>query len=487
MRPIELRKPTDRYGRDERAMRRCQSANYGASWLLLLLLLIGAWDRVSPASAGQVPEAFAARLGGDERRTRFVVDLSGRVGFRAYVIPEPYRVVVDLEELRFRLPVGLGWRGLGLVKAFRYGLIDAGRSRIVMDTKGPVLLANAFIVEPEFDQPARLVIDIMPTDPPTFAALYKRQSMLRNSGEETEEAEKRQLKDESGIPIAPIVSKSEPGLAALSKDGDSHIRAGIELAAPLSFPRPEQKATGPIRRPEATTRKRPGIRTVVIDPGHGGIDPGAIGRSGAKEKDIVLAFAKELKEKIERNDGYEVVLTRSGDTFVSLKDRVRMARHANADLFIVVHADAVRDKGVRGATVYTLSETASDAEAEELAHNENKSDLIAGVDLAEESDEITGILIDLAQRETKNHASFFARSAVEQLKQITRFTGKPLRSAGFRVLRAPDVPSVLVELGYLSHAADESQLRSAAWRLKMAAQLAEAVASYFRTSVASGP
>jgi N-acetylmuramoyl-L-alanine amidase len=486
MRPIELREPTDRYGGDERAMRRCQSVNYGASWLLLLLLLIGVCDRVPPASAGQVPEAFAARLGGDERRTRFVADLSGRVGFRAYVIPEPYRVVVDLEELRFRLPVGLGWRGLGLVKAFRYGLIDAGRSRIVMDTKGPVLLANAFIVEPEFDQPARLVIDITPTDPPTFAALYKRQSMPRNSGEEREEAEKRQPKDESGITIA-TVSRSEPGPAALSKDRESRVRAGIEFAAPLSFPRPEQKAIGPIRRPEATTRKRPGIRTVVIDPGHGGIDPGAIGRSGAKEKDIVLAFAKELKEKIERNDGYEIVLTRSGDTFVSLKDRVRIARHANADLFIVVHADAVRDKGVRGATVYTLSETASDAEAEELAHNENKSDLIAGVDLAEESDEITGILIDLAQRETKNHASFFARSAVEQLKQITRFTGKPLRSAGFRVLRAPDVPSVLVELGYLSHAADESQLRSPAWRLKMAAQLAEAVASYFRTSVASGP
>jgi N-acetylmuramoyl-L-alanine amidase len=153
----------------------------------------------------------------------------------------------------------------------------------------------------------------------------------------------------------------------------------------------------------------------------------------------------------------------------------------------VVHADAVRNKSVRGATVYTLSETGSDAEADELAHNENKSDLIAGVDLAEESDEIAGILIDLAQREAKNHASFFARSIVKELKQTTRFTGKPLRSAGFRVLRAPDVPSILLELGYLSHDADEDQLKSVAWRSKIAARLAHAVDVYFRTNVASGP
>ncbi len=434
----------------------------GGLWLLVAVLAL--LDQNRPVAAAQVPEANATRLAGDQNRTRFVADISRNVEFKAYAIPEPYRVVIDLEEVEFRLPVGIGSTGLGLIRAYRYGLIDRGRSRIVMDAKGPILIERAFIVAPENGQPARIVVDVTPTAPATFAALYRRQSARPDSADQGQQ--------ETG----PLIS------SALAVDESAEFD---NQAVPLPLPRPGKAV--PPRHRQVTKPKAHGVRTIVIDPGHGGIDPGALGKSGTKEKEIVLAFAKELKGQLERGNNYKVVLTRSSDTFVSLRDRVRIARENAADLFIVVHADAVRNKAVRGATVYTLSEKASDAEAEELAHNENKSDLIAGVDLGEESDEIAGILIDLAQREAKNHASFFARSVVTELKKATQFTGKPMRSAGFRVLRAPDVPSVLLELGYLSHNADESQLQSPPWRARIAAQMVGAIEKYFATIVASSP
>ena len=470
---------------------RARASGWGAGVWLLFCLVLGTWSEFAPVAARQLPEANATRLGGDERRTRFVADLSRKVDFKAYVIPEPYRVVIDLEEVNFHLPVGLGGKGLGLIRAYRYGLIDEGRSRIVMDTRGPVLIERAFLVDAELGQPARIVVDVVPTDKSTFAALYRRQSLRQDSLEDTEqERDPVAYAVEAPLPSPPASGEpeSEPGPPASAPPGENSVAAADPpSSAPPVAERPAKVPAPRDRHPHSPKRKKPGIRTIVIDPGHGGIDPGAIGRSGTKEKDIVLAFAHELASQIERRSGYEAVLTRTSDTFVSLRDRVRIARHNAADLFIVVHADIVRNKRVRGATVYTLSETGSDPEAEELARNENRSDLIAGVDLAEESDEIAGILIDLAQREAKNHASFFARSVVDELKRTTRFTGKPLRAAGFQVLRAPDVPSILLELGYLSHDADEAQLRSAAWRSKIALRLARAVDTYFRTTLASGP
>jgi N-acetylmuramoyl-L-alanine amidase len=455
-------------------------------WCLVVCSALEAVD-VSAAASRQLPESTAARLAGDEQRTRFVIDISRSVEFAAYVVPEPYRIVIDLDEVSFKLPMGLGARGLGLVRAYRYGGLNEGRSRIVMDAKGPVLIKKAFLVTPAYGQPARIVVDIVPTTPTTFLAHYRRQSLRNEMAEEA-----KQLADAATHVAAGTTDEetsSSAGKSSANADGSARVDAAparLAMTVPTTSPA-AKSGVGALRDPRAAPFKKAGVRTIVVDPGHGGIDPGALGKSGTKEKDVVLAFAREVEKQIEDRPGYEVVLTRSGDTFISLRDRVRIARSSRADLFIVVHADAVRNKQVRGATVYTLSEKASDAEAEELAHNENKSDLIAGVDLAEESNEIAGILIDLAQRETRNHAGFFARSVVRELKQATRFTGKPLRSAGFRVLRAPDVPSILLELGYLSHPADESQLKSAAWRRDLARRLVEAVDSYFKTNVVSAP
>jgi N-acetylmuramoyl-L-alanine amidase len=226
----------------------------------------------------------------------------------------------------------------------------------------------------------------------------------------------------------------------------------------------------------------------VLDPGHGGIDNGTKASSGVMEKDLVLQFAQMLRGKLERSGKYRVAMTRSDDTFIPLAERVQFARAQGAALLVSIHCDAVpKGEGLaEGATVYTLSETASDAEAARLAEAENRADAIAGVDLTAEPDDVANILVDLAQRETKTFSLQFARSLVSDMKNTARLHKHPLKSAGFVVLRAPDVPSVLVELGYMSTKDDLKQLTSPVWRAKTADALAQAVDSFFGPRLAAG-
>jgi N-acetylmuramoyl-L-alanine amidase len=245
--------------------------------------------------------------------------------------------------------------------------------------------------------------------------------------------------------------------------------SSVAMATPAALVLPPPK-------PQTTGDQRP---VVVLDAGHGGVDPGAIGRSGIYEKEITLAMADELKKQLEATGRYQVVLTRDSDIFIRLRDRIALARAAGADLFISLHADAHSTSDLRGASVYTLSEQASDAEAAALATQENKSDVIAGVDLSHENEVVTNILIDLAQRETKNLSARFAAILVDELKADTLLLRNSHRFAGFAVLKAPDVPSVLIELGYLSSDQDEAELRSAKHRAKLGAAILRAVDGFF--------
>lgn len=409
---------------------------------MVLLVLLG--GQAVPSLAAGSPTAIAARVAGDEARTRFVADLTAPVGFTAYVLPDPYRVVIDLPSVAFQLPPESGRSAMGLVSAFRFGPLGEGRSRMVLDTRGPVLIEKSFLLEPEAGQPARIVVDLVSTGEEDFAARLK---------------------------------TDEP--AALAAIGEA-----AQAAVPKPRPRPGSEATAlPEEQPQG--KRASGRRLVVIDPGHGGIDPGAIGFRKTREKDVVLAYGLELKRVLEASGNVDVVMTRADDSFVSLRDRVRVARENQADLFIAIHADTVRGPEARGATIYTLSEKASDAEAEALAHKENRADIIAGVHLETESEEVTDILIDLVQRESKTHALVFAKKAVAEMKPVTPFTGKPMRSAGFVVLKAPDVPSVLVELGYLSSQQDEQQLIDPAWRKRVAKAMASAIEKYFSQRMAA--
>ena len=366
------------------------------------------------------------RIGGDDKQTRFVVDLSRKIDITAFMLADPYRVVVDLPRTTFKLPANTGVQARGLVKAFRYGLIMQGGSRIVLDTKAPVRLEKSFVIDAAEGQPARFVLDLVATD---------RASFMRNITLANRSAQQS--------------ASARPSDAPPKVEGD---------ARPL----------------------------IVIDPGHGGIDNGAKGAGGELEKDVVLAFALTLREKLEAQGKYRVAMTRSEDEFIALGERVRFARSRNAALFLSVHADALpkREGLAEGATVYTLSENASDAEAARLAETENKADVIAGVDLTAEPDDVANILVDLAQRETKTFSMQFARTVVEELKSAARLHKHPLKSAGFKVLLAPDVPSVLVELGYMSTKDDLKQLTSANWRARTAQALAQAVDAYFTPRVA---
>jgi len=375
------------------------------------------------------PVASEARLGGDATRTRLVMDLSRSIDIAAFTLADPYRVVIDLPQVIFQFPARTGEQARGLIKAFRYGLVMQGGSRIVVDATGPVRIDKAFVVAAADGQPARLVLDLVSTD---------RASFMRTLALES---------------------------------------------------RPVREA----KKPERDTSKRPndGRPLIVIDPGHGGPDTGTVASSGEMEKAIVLEFAQALSEKLEKSGKYRVLMTRTDDRFVPLGERVRFARHEGAALFVSIHADALAARGeadVRGATVYTLSDTASDSEAARLAEDENKADVIAGVDLSSEPEEVAGILVDLAQRETKNFSHHFARTVVAELKTAAKLHRNPLKSAGFKVLKAPDVPSVLIELGYVSNKQDLKLMTSDAWRTRTSEAVALAVNTFFSTRLAgSGP
>ena len=375
------------------------------------------------------PVASEARLGGDATRTRLVMDLSRSIDIAAFTLADPYRVVIDLPQVIFQFPARTGEQARGLIKAFRYGLVMQGGSRIVVDATGPVRIDKAFVVAAADGQPARLVVDLVSTD----RASFMRTLALEN--------------------------------------------------------RPVREA----KKPERDTSKRPndGRPLIVIDPGHGGPDTGTVASSGEMEKAIVLEFAQALSEKLEKSGKYRVLMTRTDDRFVPLGERVRFARHEGAALFVSIHADALAARGeadVRGATVYTLSDTASDSEAARLAEDENKADAIAGVDLSSEPEEVAGILVDLAQRETKNFSHHFARTVVAELKTAAKLHRNPLKSAGFKVLKAPDVPSVLIELGYVSNKQDLKLMTSDAWRTRTSEAVALAVNTFFSTRLAgSGP
>ena len=392
-----------------------------------------------PAATSNFPVASGARLAGDDKQTRFILDLDKAIQFRAFTLADPYRVVMDIPQVTFQLAPGTGNVGRGLVKAFRYGLVMPGGSRIVFDLAGPAKIANSYVLEAANGQPPRLVLELEEVDRANFVQL---------------------LSPESRPELKPAVAEAKaavgiPDTAAAAKSGEP-------------------------------TDTRP---LIVIDPGHGGIDNGTQS-GGEMEKNLVLGFGLAVRDRIQKSGKYRVVMTRTDDTFIPLNDRVKVARNQSAALFVSIHADALprREGDAQGATIYTLSDKASDAEAERLAEAENKADAIGGVNLTDEPTEVADILIDLAQRETRTFSNRFARLLMGEMKTTVRMHKHPLKSAGFRVLKAPDVPSVLVELGYVSNKGDLEHLVSEDWRTKTVGSMVQAVDAFFAKRLATaGP
>ena len=392
-------------------------------------------EPASPPAASNFPIVSDARLAGDAKQTRFVLDLDKTIRFRAFVLADPYRVVMDIPQVSFQLPAGTGTAGRGLVKAFRYGLVLPGGSRVVFDLSGPAKIANSYVLEAANGQPPRLVLELEEVDRTSF--------------------------------VQSLAPESRPELRPAIADANAAV--------------PAEAAASP--KPAAAADSRP---VVVIDPGHGGIDNGTQAGSES-EKSLVLGFGLALRDRIEKSGKYRVVLTRTDDTFIPLADRVRIARNHGAALFVSIHADALprREGDAQGATIYTLSDRASDAEAERLAEAENKADAIGGVNLTEEPVEVADILIDLAQRETRTFSNRFARLLMGEMKSTVRMHKHPLKSAGFKVLKAPDVPSVLVELGYVSNKGDLEHLVSESWRSRAVGSMAQAIDAFLAKGAAT--
>lgn len=389
-----------------------------------------------PVVAAAFPVASDVRVAGDDKQTRFILDLDRKIDARAFVLGDPYRVVVDIPQVTFNLPAGSGTAGRGLIRAFRYGLVMPGGSRVVFDLSGPAKIEKSYVMEAANGQPARLVVEL--------AAVERSAFKPSHPGEELP-------------PLRPAIVADASGTAV--------EMTGSAKTGKAADPRP----------------------VVVIDPGHGGVDNGTQAATGESEKSLVLDFAKALRDRIEKSGKFRVVMTRDDDTFVPLGDRVKIARANTAALFVSIHADALpkREGDAQGATIYTLSEKASDAEAEKLAEAENKADAIAGINLTEEPADVADILIDLTQRETRTFSSRFAKMLANEMKTVARMHKHPLKSAGFKVLKAHDVPSVLVELGYVSNKDDLQHLVSESWRSRTVGSVAQAVDAFLGKRVVS--
>ncbi|MET0220547.1 MAG: N-acetylmuramoyl-L-alanine amidase [Tardiphaga sp.] len=386
-----------------------------------------------------VAVASDVRIAGDDKQTRFILDLDQRVPLSAFALADPYRVIIDLPQINFRLDPGTGTVARGLIKAFRYGMVMPGSSRMVFDLTGPARITNSYALDAANGQPARMVIELEAVDRTAF--------------------------------VQGLAVENRPDLRPAIGAGASPADTPVVATKPIISAMPERPDGRPV---------------IVLDPGHGGLDNGTQA-NGESEKSIVLGFGVALRDRLEKSGKYRVVMTRSDDTFIPLDDRVKVARQQGAALFVSIHADALpRGEGdAQGATIYTLSDKASDAEAERLADSENKADAIGGVNLTEEPTDVADILIDLAQRETRTFSNRFARMVAGEMKSAARMHKHPLKSAGFRVLKAPDVPSVLIELGYVSNKDDLQQLVSENWRSRTVASVAKAIDGFFAKRVVS--
>jgi N-acetylmuramoyl-L-alanine amidase len=449
-----MAKPRRQPGIDPLAARRTSSRRAGLFAAVTALLAVApvAGLRADPAP----PIAIAAQSEVRGRESRLTFTLQSCVPAEAYVLDSPARAIIDLPEVNFQIDPREGLAApenkprrharpkgnksepqppseapasgfapaSGLLASYRFGKLAPGKSRIVADLTGPAAIVS--------------------------------------------------------VACGPAPGASELTLV-LAPASEAAFKAAARAGAEKQAQAAAHDATAPVQpaapQPSSAAQKP----VIVIDPGHGGVDTGALGRDHAIEKFVVLDFAKVLAAKLRAGDHYQVVLTREDDTFVPLGERVRIARRLNAALFVSIHADALASNGdeVQGATVYTVSDRASDAEAARVAEHENKADSAAGEETKEDKSDVNDILFELTRRETRAYSHVFARSLSDYFKVAARLNKNPRRSAGFVVLKAPDVPSVLLELGYLSNPADAADLSSPVWREKAASQTAKAIDSFF--------
>lgn len=414
-------------------------------YLSFFILFFLTFASLSVSSAYAL-DVTSIRFGAHPGKERAVIELSGPTQFRAFILQSPSRIVIDMDQFAWKAGA-IPHAKDGSVTDVRYGSLGSGKGRLVFQTDKPVIIQSAFLLPKQNGQPERLVVDFLSTSDP--------------------------VADAAG---SQIMGDMKSGAPSTSSQETIQIASNTYTG---SIPLPPRKKT-----PDHSSQyfsKSQHKPLIIIDPGHGGQDPGARGANGMYEKTIVLAVGHELRKLLEESGQYRVKMTRSSDVFIPLRGRVNYARRYKGDLFVSLHADSIRDSHVTGASVYTLSDKASDRETEKLAERENKSDLIAGVDLSHQEDDVANILIDLAARDTMNQSKFLANTVVQNFKRNDIKTLQSAhRSAGFAVLKAMDIPSILIEMGYLTNRSEVERLSSASYRKKMAQTIKQAIDAYFQ-------
>lgn len=409
------------------------------------------------------------RVGLKTDHTRIVFDLDAPAKYNIFTLSDPSRVVIDIPSASWRVPQKKTMKNT-FIRDIRYGQYTAETSRIAIDVNGTASVKKHFILDPDRYGSYRLVVDIKHATIAYNAGDLSRQSLSQKK--------KKALQNNITVTTGETLTFSE------TAGNDNKNRPVLTIAdTPALRPVPQMK---PDRRTGAKATIQKDKPLIVIDPGHGGVDPGAIAANKVYEKDVVLKLAQNLKMKLDATGRYRVKLTREDDRFIKLRDRVKFARNHDADLFISLHADSLGSHDTHGSSVYTLSDKASDEETAQLAARENRVDLIGGVDLNVADEDVANILVDLAMRDTQNHSNYLANTVVAKFKAGKIDTLRTAhRSAGFAVLKAPDIPSILVEAGFLSNAQEAKRLNTPAYRSQIANALTNAVNTFFDARIAA--
>ena len=405
-----------------------------------------------------LPDVLAARVSTTPERARLIVDLSATTEFALASLVEPDRIVVDVRAASVPTIAPQAVAGEGIVGRFATTRIEEGRVRVELALTTPAVVQQAYLLDAVDDQPARLVVDLVPTSREDFAARAAADlaSALGRASSAASAAEP------SSAPSSAEPSSSEPPPSAEPPASSSEAPAAP--AVPVA------------------AQSRP---LIVLDPGHGGVDNGASSPKGIHEKDITLAFALQLRDRLVAAGKFDVALTREDDTYLTLNDRVNLARQNRADLFISLHADTFQQEDIRGASIYTRDERATDILDKVLADGENRADVVAGYVAPDTRPEVVSILVDLMRREVRQQAYVAANDIVKAMEPSVTLRRFPVRQADFFVLQAPDVPSLLIELGFMSNPADISNLESAEWRDRMVAAIGTGVEDYFAALAAA--
>ncbi|MBI1216145.1 MAG: AMIN domain-containing protein [Alphaproteobacteria bacterium] len=416
--------------------------------------------RVFAAQGGPIGPLSVDRVrtGQTGETTRIVFDLSRQTDYRIFMLDNPYRLVVDFEPARWYAPKSLLTQD-ELLKGYRSGTLDDGLSRVIFDLRKPVVVAKSFTLAKDDFNKDRLVIDLQPSSVNLFRAklpeVYGSRALKGPGASSAAPSEYRREENES-IRAAPV------------PQDDNTRTAGVVP------PKPRQAPSGRDR-----DEKRQYV--IVVDAGHGGQDPGASSAGGVREKNITLSIARELRRQLQETGRYKVVMTRATDIYIPLRERVNISRRVHGDLFVSIHADKISRTNVRGASIYTLSEKASDKETEKLAESENNAGVVAGVDLADKSQDVADILLDLAMREKMNDSKLLAIYMEQAFRnENIRLLPNSHRSAGFAVLKAPDVPSLLIETGFVSNPKDAKLLTTARFQDRIGAAIVKGIDAYFR-------